>query len=104
MDKEKLLEKINTIGTSEDEAERRSLLDSLRDEIGEVFDRNHELEEQNNKYSEANESLRSANMDLFLQLGQQKSKGETIHSETGEEPPKEKRNFENLFDEKGAIK
>ena len=104
MDKETLLEKINAIGTSEDEGERRSMLDALRDDIGEVFNRNLELEEQNTNYAKANESLRNANMDLFLQLGEQKSKGETLKSETGEEPPKEKRNFENLFDEKGAIK
>lgn len=104
MDREELLARINSIGTCEDEAERRTQLDSFRDDINTLFDENERLTTENENFVTANENLRSANMDLFLQLGEKKSPAEKIKSETGEESEPEKRKFEDLFNEKGELK
>lgn len=104
MTREELLELINNIGTCEDEGERRTQLDSLRDDINSLCDDNERLTTENQDFATANESLRSANMELFLQLGEKKSPAEKVKDETGTEPEPEKRTFENLFDEKGEFK
>ena len=106
MEREELLARINAIGTCEDEGERRTQLDSFRDDINTLFDENERLQTENENITNANENLRSANMDLFLQLGEQKSKKEITKSETGADPDPEpqKRKFEDLFNEKGELK
>lgn len=103
MDKQEYLDRINAIGTCEDEAERLKLLNSLRDDVCNIIDENSQLVEQNNNYVSVNENLRNTNMDLFLQLGEQKSREQVQKNETGQEPPKEKRTFENLFNNKGEL-
>lgn len=105
MDRNELLTAIDTIGTCEDEGERRGLLDTLRDNINTVFDENENLTQSNETLTTANESLRQCNTDLFLQLGEQKSKKETTKMETGiDNNNPEPRKFENLFNEKGELK
>ena len=104
MDREELLGIITGIGTCEDEGERRTQLDSLRDNINTLFDENEKLIKENTDYATANENLRSANMDLFLQLGEKKSPKEKTKTETGLEQEPEKRKFEDLFNEKGELK
>ncbi len=104
MDRQEILDIITNIGTCEDEAQRRQMLDGLRDNINTVFDSNDDLTEQNNNLTAANETLRGVNTDLFLQLGENKSKKEIIESETGTEGEPEKRKFEDLFNEKGELK
>ena len=104
MGRDEILSMIDAIGTCEDEAERRRMLNEMRDGVGEVFDQNENLTSQNSELATANETLRSANTDLFLQLGTRRNSRDSIATDTGEEPPKEKRNFENLFNEKGEIK
>lgn len=104
MERNEVLDVINTIGTCEDEGERRTLLDSLRDEINGVYDENENLTNQNNDLVQANESLRSTNMDMFLQLGEQKSKKDIIKNETGSDSEPEPRKFEDLFNDKGELK
>ena len=104
MERQELLDVINSIGTCEDEGERRTMLDSLRDEINGVYDENENLTEQNNNLVQANESLRSTNMDMFLQLGEQKSKKEVIKNETGSDSESEPKKFEDLFNDKGELK
>lgn len=97
MDKETFLSRITEIGTCEDDVRRRELLSDLQNESTSVFDRNIELEGMNKKLNDDNESLRSANMKLFLQIGDHKT------PEEDHEEPKNKREFKDLFNEKGML-
>lgn len=105
MDRDKIIAMIQNAGTTEDEVERRTLLTDLNNNVAELFDKEKTLEEENQKLKEDNEKIRQANMELFLQVGSNKSKEETIKDETGAESKEpEKRKFEDLFDEKGGLK
>ena len=100
-DRDKYLEMINKIGLTEDEVERRTLLDQFRNDITELVDTEENLESQVNSFREDNEKLRQANMKLFLQVGEQKTPKEEFEEKTGhrEEDEKPKRKFEDLFKE-----
>lgn len=106
MDKNTFLEKIKTIGTCEDEVERRTLLAEISDEVSLIYDNNELLTTNNEKYVADNEKLREANMKLFTRLGEQKSPQEINQNSTGipNNPVEDKRKFEDLFDDKGGIK
>ncbi len=101
MDRDKILEKITNIGTCEDEATRRTLLAELNDGVNGVFNDYDTLLSQNEDLTRANETLRESNMQLFLKVGEKKKP-----EGAPEEPPAgaPKRNFEDLFNEKGMIK
>lgn len=105
MKKQDFLDKLKSIGTSEDEVERRTMLSELTDEVSRVYDENSSLVESNKSYQEDNEKLRSANMELFLRIGDNKSPEEQQQDDTGINDNKvEPRKFKDLFDEKGMIK
>ena len=105
MDKTEFLGKITEIGTCEDDVQRRSMLDELRDSVSEVYDNNDTLTKANQEYETANEKLRKANMEMFLKIGEQKSPEQVIKDTTGVDPDKnKKRSFDDLFDEKGYLK
>ena len=105
MDKQGFLDKLKAIGTSEDEVERRTMLSELTDEVTRVYDENSSLTESNKSYLEDNEKLRSANMQLFLRVGENKTPEEVNQDKTGvKEQAHEPRRFENLFDDKGGLK
>lgn len=99
MDKVSLINKIKAIGSCENDSDRLELLTQLQEECVLDYDKLTELEKKNTELSSDNESLRSANMKLFLRIGEK-------------EPPKDnpldddkpKREFKNLFNEKGEIK
>lgn len=101
MDRQEILDTIRNIGTCEDEAERRTMLSDLHDEITTVFENVDSLTENNNALTEANETLRAANTKLFLKVGEDRTPED---SKGGEDTPPEKRKFENLFNEKGELK
>lgn len=105
-DRDKYLEMINKIGTVEDEAERRELLNSFREDITKLVETEEGLEKTVNTYKEDNEKLRQANMKLFLQVGEQKTPEQELEDKTGvhKEDEKPKRKFEDLFNEKGRLK
>ena len=98
MVKDELLERLREIGTSEDEAERRSILAQVIEETESLYQQNDELQSANDDLKKKNETLREANTDLFLQIGSKKKPEDTP------EPEPEKRKFENLFNERGEIK
>lgn len=99
MDKVTLQQRISEIGTCEDEATRRELLTQLQEDATADYDRMTELESANNQLTADNESLRSANMKLFLRVGDHKApEKDPLEDKT------EKREFKNLFNEKGGIK
>ncbi len=100
MDKVTFQNRISAIGTCEDEATRRELLTQLQEDVNGDYDRLTELETANSQLTSDNESLRSANMKLFLRIGDHKAP----EKDTLEDAPKEKLEFKNLFNEKGGIK
>lgn len=105
MDKEQFLEMVKQIGTIEDDVERRTKLTELTDSVSVIFDSNVELTEKNKKFEEDNEKLRSANMQLFLKVGANKTEKEIQEDQVGKtEEDKEPRKFEDLFDDKGNLK
>lgn len=105
MDKNEFLEVIKQIGTEADEVQRRTMLTELSDKISGIFDSNTELMEKNKNFEEDNEKLRSANMQLFLRVGANRTEEEIQKNQVGEsEVDKEPRRFEDLFDDKGNLK
>lgn len=99
--KTEFLNKIKEIGTCEDEAQRRALLAEMSDEVSKDYDEIETLKQANAQQTEDMESLRAANMSLFLRLGADKAQEETGAEENNNE---EKLKFEDLFDEKGGLK
>lgn len=105
MDKNEFLEVIKQIGTEADDVQRRTMLTELSDKISGIFDSNTELMEKNKNFEEDNEKLRSANMQLFLRVGANRTEEEIQKNQVGEsEVDKEPRKFEDLFDDKGNLK
>lgn len=105
MDKQEFLDKLKEIGLSEDMVEIRTMVSELTDEVSRVYDENSTLTESNKSYIEDNEKLRSANMQLFLRVGEDKTPKEINEDKTGvKEETTEPRRFENLFDDKGGLK
>ena len=58
MNKDEILNSLTQIGTCEDEVERRTMLNTLRDEVSTLFDNVSDLTEQNTELTTANENLR----------------------------------------------
>lgn len=98
MTKDELLQNLTTIGTTEDEVERRSLITSISGEVSGLYDTNETLTASNAKFEADNKKLKEYNMELFLRVGGQKKEKE-IPEEKGE-----KLTYENLFNEKGELK
>lgn len=111
MDRDTFIKTITDIGTCEDDVERRTMLVSLQDEAGKLYDSIdtdkttiNSLNEKIVSKDEEISKLQKHNMDLFLQVGVQKTPEQIRKEETGLETEKPKRKFEDLFDEKGMIK
>ena len=98
MDKAEFLEKIKNIGTCEDDVTRRTMLTELQDDVSNVFDTNENLTKENNDLKGDNNRLYDENMKLFLRVSDDKEPDDEP------KPPKEKRKFEDLFNDKGGIK
>jgi flagellar biosynthesis/type III secretory pathway chaperone len=99
MDKKEFISRIQAIGNCEDNTSRLELLAQLQEDATPDYDRLTELETSNSQLSTDCETLRQANMKLFLRLGEHKEPdGKPL------EEQKEKREFKNLFNEKGEIK
>ena len=102
--KQDFLDKITEIGACDDDVQRRELLAQLSDEASKDYDELSTLTETNRTLTSDNETLRSANMKLFLRVGGKESDDAT-KDETGiDNKEKEKRSFNNLFNEKGELK
>lgn len=105
MDKQEFITRMTAIGTCTDDVQRREFISALREEAESDYDRIDTLTAQNETLSNDNETLRSANMKLFLRVGSSKDEGERSKDETGiDDKPKDKRKFDDLFNEKGEIK
>ena len=94
--------RIQAIGTCEDDAERRSLLTSLQQELETDYDTRDNLQNQVNTLTERNNTLTRTNYDLFLQVTDQSKK---VTEPNRKDKPEEKElKYENLFDENGGLK
>ena len=104
--RDEVIQAITEIGTIEDVETRRARLAELQNDISEVYTESDSLAEARQRNEERIRQLESANMDLFLQVGANKTEKEIKVDQTGlkEEDPPEKRKFEDLFDEKGGLK
>lgn len=99
MDKAEFTERLQAIGTEENEAQRRELIAQLITDGGADYDDHAAAIAARDQAQADNEELRSANMKLFKRIGVNED------PEIDPDPkPKEKRKFEDLFDEKGGIK
>lgn len=83
MNKEEFIEKIKEAGTCEDIIKVRGLLAEIQDEVSKVYDDSSTLNDTLKKSEEEKETLRKANMDLFLRVGSSKSNEDIIVDETG---------------------
>lgn len=101
MERQEVLDLIKEIGTIEDDVERRGKLAELTDEVSKGYESIETLTAENETLIKDNERIRQQNMDLYLRVGEPK-KEEGKGSEGFED--REKRKFEDLFDEKGGIK
>lgn len=105
MEKQEFLSRLTAIGSCEDDVERRELLAQLSDDASKDYDNLATLTETNTSLLNDNEKLRSANMQLFLRIGEDKDPAERKKDETGiKDETKDKRKFDDLFNEKGEIK
>lgn len=105
MKKEDFDSKLQEIGSLEDVADIRVKLAELSDDMSETFGSAEVLKVNNEKLEAENEKLRSANMELFLRVGANKSEEEIKEEKIGkEEKEPEPRKFEDLFDASGNLK
>lgn len=104
MDRETIINKLKEIGTVEDEAQRRDILSELTEEVDSIFTNYDNVLEEDKKLKEENEKLTEYNRKLFMRVGIDKTPEQVDKDTTGEEPVKEPRRFEDLFDEKGNLK
>lgn len=100
INKTDFLSKIQEIGTCEDDSTRRTMLTELSDSVSEIFDNVDTLSRANETLTENNESLREANMQLFQRIGAKKDPEDTPPTP----PDKPKREYKNLFNDKGELK
>lgn len=103
MDKKAFLDTLTNIGTCEDATQRRDMLANLHKEAETLFDNNATLTTENESFKADNETLRSANMKLFLQVGANKTPEQRKHDQNGhpEGEPEKKLTYDDLFKDGG---
>lgn len=99
MKKDELQQRLQEIGTCEDDAQRRNLIASLSEDVSADYDAHDAVVTERDQLQTANKQLQDYNMDLFKRLPVKKD-----DTPAGGDKPAEKRKFEDLFDEKGEIK
>ena len=99
MNKQEYTERLQAIGAEADETQRRELIAALIEDGGADYDSFATASQERDQLRSDNETLREANMKLFLRVGTKKDPD----PQPGD-PPKEKPKFEDLFNEKGGIK
>ena len=96
---EQMQQRLQEIGTCEDDVQRRTLIANFSEDAAADYEEHATVLAERDQFAADNEDLRKANMDLFKKIGVRQE--QTL--ETGNEP-KAKRKFEDLFDDKGGIK
>jgi hypothetical protein len=98
--RDELLNKLTNIGTSQDEAERRTLLTEITEDLTSVYDSNETLTKANAKFEADNKKLQEHNMKLFLKISDQTKPVPKVEKQEKQENLK----YENLFNDKGELK
>lgn len=101
MDKATFTERLQAIGTEENEAQRRELIAQLIEEGGNDYDDHAAAVAARDQALQDNEDLRAANMSLFKRIG---VKDDPDPEPNPEPQPQPKRKFEDLFNDKGGLK
>lgn len=99
MNKQEYTQRLQAIGAEADETQRRELIAQLIEDGGADYDSFATVTAERDQLRGDNETLRDANMKLFLRVGTKKEP----EPKPGD-PPKAKPKFEDLFNEKGGIK
>lgn len=99
MTRQEYTERLQAIGSEADEAQRREMIAQLIEDGGADYDSFATTTAERDQLRSDNETLRAANMKLFLRVGTHKDPD----PKPGD-PPNEKPKFEDLFNEKGGIK
>ena len=99
MNRQEFTERLQAIGTTEDETQRRELIAQLIEEGGNDYDDHAAAVAARDQALADNEDLRAANMKLFMRVGDPKKPDVDPNPNAPE-----KRKFENLFNEKGGLK
>jgi len=99
MNKQEYTERLQAIGSEADETQRRELIAQLIEDGGADYDSFATASAERDQLRSDNETLREANMKLFLRVGTKQDPD----PKPGD-PPKQKPKFEDLFNEKGGIK
>lgn len=101
MKKEDLKTRIQTIGGLATMEEVRSELAKFQGELETDYEERDELQATNQNLTTDMETLRQANMRLFLQVGSKEDPGK---KKTDEGKSDENLTYDNLFDDKGGLK
>mgnify|MGYP003436689898 CR=1 FL=1 len=99
MTRDEIRQTLQAIGVCENDAERRTHLASLTNELEGIFTNADELATRNESLEKENKELILYNKDLFLQIGQKGEPDPVI--EEGE--PVEKLSYASLFNDKGEL-
>lgn len=103
MEKQEFLDLITSIGTCEDEVQRRESLATLSEKASELFDANAKFTEDNKNLTTKNNELQEANMKLFLRVGVIPEPNVPDNNHGNDSEPK-KMTYDDLFDENGGLK
>lgn len=102
MKKTEFNERLQAIGALDDVAEIREQLIQLRDDAAADYDNLETLQTTNAALTADNETIRAANMKLFLRLGAEDDK--TKEPKHAEPKASDSLEFKNLFNDKGELK
>lgn len=99
MNRAEFTERMQAIGTEEDEAQRRELIAQLIDDAGNDYDDHAAAVTARDTALQQVEDLQAANKRLFLRIG-----AKTEPDPPGDPTPTEKPKFSDLYNEKGVLK
>lgn len=99
MNRNEFTERLQAIGTEEDEAQRRELIAQLMDDAGNDYDDHAAAVTARDQALQQVEDLQAANKRLFLRIG-----AKTEPDVDPDPKPTEKRKYSNLYNEKGGLK
>lgn len=86
-----------------DEGKVSELLAQISDGFSTALSERSQMEEQLNNIKTANESLRDANMKLFLRVGKSVAEDDESKEKKKDSENENKLSFEKLFNEKGEL-
>lgn len=99
MNRDEFTERMQAIGTEEDEAQRRGLIARLIEDAGNDYDDHAAAVTARDQALQQVDHLQQKNKELFLQIGVKKEP-----DVPGDPKPTERPKYSDLFNEKGELK